>query len=139
MNDAQHEAVSRWLQEAARRLLLTDWEIMVERGAPDNPSAWAMNEPQGSYHRAWLRVDAGLLLEHPDYVRRALVHELVHLHHGDLLDNLERALPTVGASPEIVALAVQIVRRHVEHLVDQAARIIAAGVQLPPVEPLRQV
>lgn len=138
MTDAQHEAVATWLRQAADQLLLADWEILLERGHPDAPEAWATTHPQGSYHRAWIRVGADLLLESPAYLARALVHELVHLHHGDLKADLEDALTAVGAGPEVRALAAQVVVRHVEHLVDQVARIIAAGVKLPSVEPLRK-
>lgn len=127
---AQREALAGWLRLVADTLWLRDWTIIVDDEAPDEP--WANVRPTESYGDALIKIDASLLNETQLTIERVLVHELLHLHHGDLLLALRDA--TASADGAIQAMAEATVRRYVERMVDNLAKVIVASVPLPPLD-----
>jgi hypothetical protein len=132
LTPAQRDGIGQWIREAAdAHLHLKDWEFFIPTDPPNGAAAWADTTPTSSYNQARIRVSPDLLLEPQGVIKRALVHELVHLHHKDLLEALEDALASVADSTQQFAVAT--VLRYIEHMVDTLARVVCDAVDFPDV------
>lgn len=132
----QRKAVGAWLREVADLIGLRDTMIKVSHGpAPDD--AWASCTPTYAQPEAIIKVHPEALEETPDDLARILVHELLHIHHGDLKLDLDEALE--GCDPVQARWVMQVVVSNVEVLVDSLARVIVARVDLPSTDEIRKV
>jgi hypothetical protein len=128
----QRIEIGRWLREVADLLWLRDWTIIVGSQPPSDGDAWATTTPTDNYLEALIKVHASMLSEPRDTIRRALVHELVHLHHGDLLEAVRDATKSAGDTVQDFAEAT--VRRYCERWVDTMARVVVARMELPSLD-----
>ena len=132
ISEAQCAAIQLWVDAAKIVMHLKDWDIQVHTGEPEE-GAWASIDLVGSYRQAVMTVAPKLLRQPDPVVVHTLVHELTHLHHGDINGAMVEAVESVD--PAIKAIVLGVLDRYVERMVDQISKVIAEGMvhQLPGV------
>lgn len=130
---AQIEAVGAWMRETMDLLQLRDWSLLVMPDPPegaDGEEAWA-TVTCTPYRQSELRVSADLLRCHASVIERALVHEIVHMYHADMMEAVWEVADK--AEPGCFDIGQLVLVRYVERMVDQVARVLVEHVDLPPV------
>lgn len=136
MSGAQREALGTWCRKVMNRLRLTDHALIVlpeppERDPVDDVAPWA-SVTCSPYPQSTLRVDATLFGEDTRLIEQKLLHEIVHMYHGDMIPAVLEMIDDEGDSKR----AEVVLRRYVEHMVDQVSRVIQEKVDLPPIGPI---
>ncbi|MCA9880308.1 MAG: hypothetical protein KC442_21080 [Thermomicrobiales bacterium] len=133
MNDAQHDALGRYLRSLADAMQLRDWVIELQRERPEPEGAWASVVVCRWHQTAWVRVAWPEFFDTrpPERQRVDLVHELVHVHLDrphQLMDDL------AGMFGENTATQLAKDRHQVEIEVatETLARVIAPFMPMPP-------
>ena len=124
------QAVAHWIREAADMLGLKDWRFEVLAAPPVDASSFASCLPLYGRKQATIRVRAFVFDEPDDVVAHSLVHELLHCHHGELMEQAEAvAQGHLGAVEPVIRL-------HIEHMVDAMATVLVDNLDLPSLEPI---
>lgn len=130
VTDEQHAFWLSYLRQLADLLRLRDWDIELDRGAPDDPNHGA--EVAVFYGRRCLRVYLGRALPtySPEEQRATLTHELIHAHVEPIAEwarlyMSEKEPALEGSFPAMTF------RREEEFLVDTLAVIVAPYLPLP--------
>ncbi len=131
MNDAQHAVYSAYLRDLADRLLLRDWELLLQRDRAED----------GSYACVWISDTENLatvrvcgdefFASKAEDRREWLTHELLHAH----LDRPDRVMTQLAAMFEdntATQLAKTMHHKEVEVCVQRLARVLAPLMPLPP-------
>lgn len=136
LSELERASIEEWLRKAQNGLMLGHWRIDLSRHAPPSDS-WAMVVATESQYHATIMVDGTLLLESKSEILRCLTHELVHLHHGHLMQELRTSLDNIdSAHSEAIE---SIVRHNFELLVDQVARVLVDAGAVPSAKGLAKL
>ncbi len=134
----QRAALTDWLRTTADEMRLRDWVIHVDPDPPSDEHAWAETRIVESYHRATISVSGFLLDECSDAeIAQSLIHELLHIHHGDIIPAVKDAAES--ADPTVQAFIDKTLVRYIERMVEQLSVLLVGLVDYPPIKPLRRV
>ena len=133
MNSAQQSMTQLYLRDLADRLLLRDWEILLQREYPPQDDCWAHIEISHQRNVAWVRVawPEFFIQKTQEEQRSALVHELLHCH-LDRIDMPMRQLAEMFPENTATQFAAKEECRLNELATDNLAAIIAPFMPLPP-------
>jgi len=92
---------------------------------------WASVTPS-LYPMSTVQVDATLLNEAPELVEQKLLHEILHMFHGDLITAVIEQVADETDRDRVQKVLV----RGLEHMVDQLSRVFQDGLDLPPITPV---
>jgi hypothetical protein len=126
-----------YVRDLADRMGLRDWTLRVDLTEPDAPDRrdeqrWgASAHPLPGRKYAIITLGTSVSEADPDEQRQTIVHELVHLHFGALVDQLRNDLDDF-IPPAAFGVFDASATRNLEYGVDALAVVIAEHMPLPP-------